>query len=210
MSHALFLQALAALERGDYDRAVACALEARAAADAGGGDVGHAGPLFVLGHVALLNGDAERALDLYDESIEVSRRNGESWSMGILLLAAAAMRIIRDDHVQGRTQASEALSLFQELEDPRGIAWSLEAFAGLLAAGGEPEGAARLWAASEKLLESIGASVAPNIRLIRDRYLEVVKISMGEARFAVASAEGRAMPLAQAIALLRHQEGRGG
>ena len=210
MSHALFLQALAALERGDYDRAVACALEARAAADAGGGDVDHAGPLFVLGHVAMLTGDTERALALYDESIEVSRRNGESWGLGILLLAAAAMRIIRDDHVQGRTQASEALSLFQELEDPRGIAWSLEVFAGLLAAGGEPEGAARLWAASEELLESIGASVAPNIRLIRDRYLEAVKTSMGEARFAVASAEGRAMPLTQVIALSRHQESRQG
>ncbi len=61
MSFALFIQALAALERGDHDRAVACALEAREKADAGGGAVEHAGPLWVLGNVAMLNGDPDRA-----------------------------------------------------------------------------------------------------------------------------------------------------
>ena len=109
----------------------------------------------------------------------------------------------RTTSIEARAQASEALSLCQELEDPRGIAWSLEVFAGLLAAGGNADGAARLWGASDGLLESIGGSLAPNIRLVRDRYFEPVKTSLGPRQFATASAEGRAMPLAQAIALAR-------
>jgi len=36
--------------------------------------------------------------------------------------AAAGLRIVREDFEQARAQASEALSLFQELEDPRRIA----------------------------------------------------------------------------------------
>ena len=45
--------------------------------------------------------------------------------------------------------ASEALLLCEELEDTRGIAHSLEVFAGLLAAAGFAEAAVRLWGAAE-------------------------------------------------------------
>ena len=72
------------------------------------------------------------------------RRAGEAWGLSILLSAAAGLRIVRQDFDQARAQASEAMSLCQELEDPRGIAWSLDVFAGLLAAGGHADGAARL------------------------------------------------------------------
>ena len=92
VSFALFIQSLTALERGAHDEAVACALRARDAASAGGGAVEHGGALlWVLGYVAGSNGDHDRAQQLYDESIDVSRRAGETWGLGILLLAAAAM-----------------------------------------------------------------------------------------------------------------------
>ena len=103
----------------------------------------------ILANVAVLNGDHDRAQQLYDESIEVLRRAGEAWGLSILLSSAAGLRIVRQDFDQARAQASEAMSLCQELEDPRGIAWSLDVFAGLLAAGGHADGAARLWGASE-------------------------------------------------------------
>ena len=47
-------------------------------------------------------------------------------------------------------------------------------FAGLLA-GGHPDGAARLWGASDGLLASVGGSLVPSIGWIRDRYFEPVK-----------------------------------
>ena len=105
----------------------------------------------------------------------VHRRAGEAWGLSILLSAAAGLRIVRQDFDQARAQASEAMSLCQELEDPRGIAWSLDVFAGLLAAGGHADGAARLWGASDGLLESVGGSLVPTIGWIRDRYFEPVK-----------------------------------
>ena len=45
VSFALFIQSLTALERGEHDQAVTCALAARDAASAGGGAVEHIGPL---------------------------------------------------------------------------------------------------------------------------------------------------------------------
>ena len=124
----------------------------------------------------------------------------------ICCAAAASMRIVRDDFDQARAQASEALSLCQELEDPRWIAWSLEVFAGLLAAGGLGDGAARLWGASDgNASNSVGGSLPPPIGWIRDRYIEPVKSSLGRAAFETARTEGRAMPLVQAITLARQQ-----
>jgi non-specific serine/threonine protein kinase len=122
-----------------------------------------------------------------------------------VLLLAAGLRIVREDYVQARVQASEALSLCQELDDPRGLAWSLEVFAGLLAAVGLADGAARLWGVSERLLESVGGSLPPSIGWVRDRYIEPVKMSLGGGSFEAARAEGRAMPPVQAIALARQQ-----
>ena len=196
---ALFLRGLAALERGDRDEALACALEAREAASAGGGAVEHGGPLFILADSAVSSGDYERAQRLYDESIEVHRQAAESWGLGIQLVAAAAMRLVREEHRQARGQVLEALSLFQELEDSRGIAYSLELLAGVHAAGGDHDTAARLWAAADELLKTMGAVLPPNMRLVRERYIGTVQASLGAVRFGLVRSEGRAMPIAEAI-----------
>jgi non-specific serine/threonine protein kinase len=102
-------------------------------------------------------------------------------------------------------KASEALSVCQEFEDPRGQAWSLELFAGLLAAGGLAESATRLWGASEQMLETVSGSLPPSFRWVRDRHMETVKTSLGASAFETALAEGRAMPPLEAIALARQQ-----
>jgi hypothetical protein len=78
-------------------------------------------------------------------------------------------------------------------------------FAGLLAAGGLADSAARLWGAAERLLESVGGSLPPSIGWVRDRYIEPAKMSFGSGSFEAARAEGRAMPPVQAIALARQQ-----
>ena len=203
ISFALFMQGLGALQRGDYEQAMARALEAREAANASGEAVQHGGPLLLLGKVAESSGDHERARQFYDESIEVHRCAGDKWGLSILLSAAAGLRIVRKDFDQARVQASEAMSLCQELDDPRGIAWSLDMFASLLAAAGHDERAARLWGAADRLLESVGGSLTPEISGIRDPYVESAKTSLGVGAFDTARAEGRAMPLVHAIALAR-------
>jgi non-specific serine/threonine protein kinase len=217
VSFALSIQGLAAFELGDHKQAAALAVAARDAANAGGDeDVQHAHALLILGNIAVLNGDHDRAQQLYDESIERCRRAGETWGLSVLLSVAAGLRIVRQDFDQARALASEAMSLCQEFEDPRGIAWSLDVFAGLLAAGGyadarrqldaaHADAAARLWGASDGLLASVGGSLVPTIGWIRDRYIEPVKTSLGGEAFETARAEGRAMPVVQAIALARQQ-----
>jgi non-specific serine/threonine protein kinase len=203
VSFALFLQALAAFELGDFQQAHARAMEAR---DAGGSDAAtQGGPLMILANVALVDADHDRAQQLLDDSIEVHRDAGEKWGLGILLSIAAGLRIVREDFAQARAHASEAMALCEELEDPRGLAWALEVFAGLLAAGGHVDGAARVWGAADGLLESVGGSLVPTIGWIRERYIDPARTSLGDAMFEVVRVEGHGMSPAQAIAFAREQ-----
>lgn len=200
ISFAVFMQALAALERNDRDRAVALALEAEIAGRTCKDPVQAAGPLMVLANVAVQNGDLERARQLYDEAIELERHDGECWGLSIVLAAAAGLSIVRKHFGEARAQASEVLALSRELEDPRGIAWSFEVFAASLAAEGHAAHAAQLWGASDRLLETVGGLLSSEIKWIRSRYVNVVKDALGTETFARSWNDGRTMALENAIA----------
>jgi predicted ATPase/DNA-binding winged helix-turn-helix (wHTH) protein len=208
ITFALFLLGTAAFESGNNELAETRSREALAAADASANAWLRGPPLLILGHVATSKGDFERAHPLYAESIAVQRQAGDSWGLGIVLAAAASLAIVREDYAQARAQASEALTLCQELEDPRGIAYSLEVFAGLMAAAGLAEGAARLWGAAEERLANVGGSLAPSIRWVRDRYIGRARAVAGETPFERARTEGCAMSSAQAIAFVQEWASR--
>jgi non-specific serine/threonine protein kinase len=200
---ALFPQALAAFEQGNHDSAATFAAAACEAARAN--EELEAGPLLVLGNLAMLSGDVDRAQQLFDRSNDLNRRAGEIWGLGIGLLIAAGLRIMRQDFESARAHALEALSFNQELEDPRGIAWTIETLAGLLAVRGDHGAAVRLWAASDRLLENAGLPPPPFIRWLRDRHEESVKTSLGPEQLQTALAEGRALSSEEAIAFARHR-----
>jgi tetratricopeptide (TPR) repeat protein len=201
-----FGRALVAFEQGRHGDAAVHADEAVRVGRLTDGV--EAGPLLVLGNLALMKGDVDRALEHFDESNLVNRRNGEIWGLGIGLLVAAGARMLRQDFSSARAQISEALALNEQLEDPRGIGWSLESLAGLFGATGHAREAARLWAATDRVLESTGLSIsfAQFIKWIRERYMDGVKASLGPEAYQAASAEGRAMSTAEAIAYARQQE----
>ena len=197
VSYALFGHGLTKFECGAFEEAAALAVAAREAA----GDEVFSPPLLILGNVALVNGDHDRALGLFEEGIEGLRRVGEIWGLGILLSLTAGLRILREEFDEGRAYASEALSIYRELEDPRGIAWSLDVFASLIATEGHAAEAARLWGASDALLATVGGTLVPTIGWIRDRYFEPARAALGAGAFEAARAEGRAMQPERAIAL---------
>jgi hypothetical protein len=59
--------------------------------------------------------------------------------------------------------------------------------------------------AADRLLETVSGMVMPPVSWIRDRYFDAVKASLGGTSFDTALAEGRAMTLANAIALAQRQ-----
>jgi len=80
------------------------------------------------------------------------------------------------------------------------IALCLEGLAGAHAQG-QPARAIQLLAAAAALRDSIRAPLPPAYRAITDRHLTAAHARLGEAVFAAAWAEGKAMPIEQVIAM---------
>ncbi len=71
---------------------------------------------------------------------------------------------------------------------------------GPVGANGQPERAARLFGASESILQNLGASLQPADQIEIDRYQDDVRAQLDEKTFEKAWAEGRAMSIEDAVA----------
>src|SRR5262249_12941700 len=94
----------------------------------------------------------------------------------------------------------ESLGLHRELSNRWGMAFTLEAFAGLAIAQQQSLRATRLFGVAEALREAINAPLPPNERENYDQNVALVRQVLGEAAFTTAWAAGRAMTLDQAMA----------
>ena len=82
--------------------------------------------------------------------------------------------------------------------DKLGIAFNLEGLAGVVAGQGDAARAARLWGAAEAVRAVLGAPQPPADRAKFAPMVEAAQVDPGT--WAAAWAEGRALPVEQAIA----------
>ncbi|MEZ4659736.1 MAG: tetratricopeptide repeat protein [Caldilineaceae bacterium] len=143
--------------RGDYETAGRMLDEAlpilREVQGAGGGV---AVSLNLLGRILLGQGNAPRALTLFEEALAITRQNqnreGEAWSLLNLGLAHLAV-----DDLAAAAQAFQAdLAINQELARKGGSMAALEGLAAVAAAQSDVEAAQRLLAQAAQLRSEIG------------------------------------------------------
>jgi len=195
----LFLQGFLTADLGDLEKAAWLAAESQTAAIASGDLWAQGGPLELLGICAQYGGHYNRAGELFSEGLELFRRTGDKWAMAVLLQDLGCIRVVQGHYAQAEAVGAEGIALNQELGDRRGVAWCLDIYAAAAAAEGEAGRAARLWGASDGLLEIVGAPLLPQNIWLRDRYFDSVKESLGDGSFQAILSEGRAMSLKQAI-----------
>jgi predicted ATPase/class 3 adenylate cyclase len=203
----------AVLAQGDIDYARAVGEESISLFQELGDLAGLARSLNFVGHIAHDQGDDERASTLWHESVTLARQTGDQWMLGTGLANLAKLA-----ETQGRWEAAGAFyqqSLPQRsaIGDRRGTAECLEGLAAVLAALSNPslgesrppisalQRAARLMGAARGIREAIGAPLMPHLDWHVDRGPQEAQLraALGEAAFAAASAQGRAMTLEQSI-----------
>jgi non-specific serine/threonine protein kinase len=203
VAQARFARAGMAIQRDDLQsdsaRAVQRANEAHEAAIAAGDSWVEGISFMFLGLCAMFGHDFDRASSLYHSCLERIRPTGDKWLLGIVLNNAAYVRVMQRHCGEARVLAAESLLLNRELSDQRGTAWCFETFAIAAAVQFQPVRAARLWGASEALMESMDSRLSPAQLTDRDPYVMQTRQHLGEAAFQAESAKGRAMSLAQAV-----------
>jgi len=186
----------------DAARAEALLAESRAIEQRENADPHQIGEtLLYLGHAARLRGAYDRAAQLHHESLECFQAFGDQhfglpWAYHSLGETALGLGNL----AEAARWLAQGLALSQTLGDQASLAWCLAGLGSVAALDEEPERAARLWGAAERLRQAIGCRPAPAARATYERALAMARAQLDEAVFAAAWAAGRAMPLEQAIA----------
>jgi tetratricopeptide (TPR) repeat protein len=154
-----------------------------------------------LGHAAQLRGAYDRAAQLHHESLECFQVFGDQHfglpsayhSLGETALGMGHLN-------EAARWLTQGLTLSKVLGNQTSIAWCLAGLGGAAALDEEPERAARLWGASERLRQAIGCRPAPAARATYEHAMAMARAQLDDVAFAAAWAAGRALSLDQAIA----------
>jgi predicted ATPase/class 3 adenylate cyclase/Tfp pilus assembly protein PilF len=186
--------------QGDYVRATTLLEGSLALRREVGDKHGIAGALNNLGMVALCQGDYARARPLVEEALVLIREQGNERYTAIVLNNLGIVALGQHDLVHASTCCAESLRLLRDLDNTYDIKDCLVGLACVAGEQGQPARAARLCGAVEALLEGIGTVLERVERDTHDRAIAAARAQLDEATVAALWAEGRAMPLEQAIA----------
>ncbi|MBZ0289249.1 MAG: hypothetical protein K8I30_16640, partial [Anaerolineae bacterium] len=165
---------------------------------------GIANALNIIGEIARVSGDDDRAKHAYEECLAVCQQTGEVRRIGYNYLNLAYIAQHEGDHERALDLVKQALQLSRGQQDTHGTTTILMTFSGSIAALGQPQRAARLLGASsaalEVALEGMGTFHKPADQPEIDRIITAVRAQLDAAAFEAAWAEGRHMTLEQAVA----------
>ena len=150
-----------------------------------------------LGAAAHADGDLVAACALLEEGVSVARATGDRHRLGLALAGLALVDRLQGRHAESAARCKEALVVSSELEDAMVLPRSLAGMASVATLEGAHGRAARLFGKAQALRETSGTRDTPQRRAIAERDLADLRAELGDAAFAAAWAEGRAMSLAR-------------
>jgi DNA-binding CsgD family transcriptional regulator len=164
---------------------------------------GLATSLATLGMVAMTQEDYAAARARLEESVAISRDSGDYWALSLALRNQGIMALKQRDYERAATGLAESELALEEPRSAFGML-NLDLLAAAISMRGEHERAARLFGAAEAAREAAGVSVLPSTRADYDHGVAAASAGLGEAAFAAAWAEGKAMPPKLAVELALH------
>lgn len=153
-----------------------------------------------------MQGEWILAREQLEESVALSQEAGDQRGTAEALMSLARLAEAQDDLAAARLQYQECLALLQKIDYLGFLPACLEGLGAVVASQEVPLQAAGLWGTAEALREAIGTPIHPVYRADYERAVAAARTALGAEAFAAAWAEGRAMPLEQAIATVLKME----
>jgi predicted ATPase/DNA-binding CsgD family transcriptional regulator len=158
-------------------------------------------PIDALGLVALQQGDYAGARARFEEALSLARETGDEPFIADALARLGTVALREGDSQQSAGLYQQSLALNRVLGNRDGIAEDLAGLAEAASLVGQPERAAQLLGTVEAVREARNIELPPLRRTEYDRIIEGIRVQLDEMAFVEAWAQGRVMPLEQAIAL---------
>jgi len=155
-----------------------------------------------LGHAAQLRGAYDRAAQHHQECLNINQTPGAAlWGVPLYTYHSLGETALGQGRLDESAQwLHQAIAASRALNDQACIAWCLAGLGSVAVLDEEPERAARLWGAAERLRQAIGCRPAPAARATYERAMATARAQLGEDAFAAAWKAGSALTLQQAIA----------
>lgn len=198
------LNTLAAVrsERGDVAGSVAFNEEVLQISRELNDDWGIAQALSDVGWSAVFLGDYARGTPLLEEGLELQRERQDTFGIAWTALALGVARFLQNQIDPAAALMAESLRLFGALQNQWYIAGCLEVTAGIAGARHQPQRAARLLGAHDRLVEVMGAKIPVFWdRSIRQPLLTQLNTMSSDTMFQAEWSAGHALTLEQAIEL---------
>jgi tetratricopeptide (TPR) repeat protein len=193
--------ALMALARGDMERSTTRFGESMTLYREIDDRWGMGSVLVHEGLIPLSKGQYTQAVRYFEEGLEIVREIGDRLIWGHALHHLAWASLLQGNHQRASRFYVEGLGVAMELGDGAGVSYCLEGIASLVATDTEPGRRARLFGASQALLETVGTPCTSRYRTgtCITAPLRSYVPGLGEAAFETARAEGRAVTPEQAV-----------
>jgi len=162
---------------------------------------GIARALHGLGVTARYDGARDVADARLRDSLAICRELGDREGSANALRHLARIAASNGNPSAARDLQEEALEICHALGDLRGVAACVEGLADLESERGQFDRACRLWAATARAREEIGAPLGASERAEHQRSVVAARSALGVSAFEGAWQQGRLMNLEQAIAL---------
>lgn len=158
--------------------------------------------LNAFGLVLRANGEHERARHVTETALAICYETGEVGRQSTLLSSLAYAAYLEGDYEQAREMAFTSLKQHEALGLRLWFFIGLAGLAGPLSKLGQPQKAACLLGASAAMLETMGLPYPPSDRDEVALYVADVRAQLDDETFAAAWAQGRAMTMGEAVALV--------
>jgi len=194
LGHAMRCTGLAHFFQGDLAASAAALDQALAHyRSVGAVDSLTASALCIFGTVVAMQGDAERAVALCEECIEICQARGESWARAMGLLQLTFVRFLQGDLTQVSVLAKEAVQLASALREQFGVAWCVQLLAWVASIEGDARRAAVLFGMNGRMWEEIGLWLSGWRAAgdLSDHYRAQVREALGQRVFDARVEQGR-------------------
>jgi len=192
---------MAEYSRGDYTAAQASFDESRACLRETGDRWVLSLALTGLGRLALRQNDNAQARAQFERALVLRRELNDKFMIAHSLNYLGAVARREGNQLGAAAFFRESVSLFEETGSRHGLAVCLAGLGGVAADQGQPARAARILGGAAGALERLNATMVLGDPTGYVDDVAAARSALGEAAFAVAWAEGRALTLEQAIEL---------
>jgi len=199
LAEARFTLGVTAQFQEQYERATALHEEGLALRRGRGDERGTVEQLAALALIALRLGDHERARALLEETLATLQDYDDPWSRALSLTQLALVELADDEVGRAQTLLAESAMIFRAIGNPIYVPWCLEGLAGVAAARGEWERAARLCGTRDVLRDVLALPIPPCHPEGYARTLFSIREALGNEGFEVARTADEGMPWEAAL-----------